>query len=377
MFATLGASPRRFLFSGLAIAGCLALLLFAAGLVRAEQVVASWYGPGFEGATTASGEPFDPSDYTAAHKTLPFGTKLIVTHGGRSVVVRVNDRGPYVAGRDLDLSQAAAESIGLTAVGVATVEVENADPATPTGPYPGGAPATSSANPQTPPSVSPAPEEAAPPEARGAAEQQYRGQERPRLAGRGADEDQYATQDKPAAEDQYAEPSVEPTPEPNPVKDQYQEPSVEPTPEPSTVEDQYAAPGAAANQYTEPGAAADQYAEENPAPRGAPTLVQPPAPRPADLEAPPAELVTPGSTVELRIRLGTAAPPPGYTGPLPGDSIPVEQRDQGPEHAAQPAVKTEASVAVLPETGGASFGALIGGCLLIGLGTCLLGRIYR
>jgi len=352
LFDTLGVSPRRFLFSVLAIVGCLALLLFAAGLVRAEQVVASWYGPGFEGATTASGEPFDPNDYTAAHRTLPFGTKLIVTYGGRSVVARVNDRGPYVAGRDLDLSQAAAEYIGLTAVGVAPVEMDYADPATPTGPYPGGASSTSSA---TPPSVSPAPEEAAPPESLRVAEQRYRGQETPRLAGRGADEAQYATQDQYAAESQYAKPSAEP----------------------STVEDQYAAPGAAADQYAEPGAAADQYAEENPVPRGAPALVQPPAPGPAELEAPPAELATPGSTVELRIRLGTAAPPPGYAGPLPGEPLPVEQRDSEPEHAAQPAVKTEASVAVLPETGGAHFGALISGCLLIGLGTCLLGRVYR
>ena len=143
------------------------------------------------------------------------------------------------------------------------------------------------------------------------------------------------------------------------------------------MEDQYAEPGPSADQYAEPRPTADQYAEENPAHRGAPTLVQPPASGPAELETPPAELVTPGSTVELRIRLGTAALPRGYAGPLPGDPIPVEQRDPQPEHAAQPAVKTEAGVAVLPETGGAPFGALIGGCLLIGLGACVLGRVYR
>lgn len=378
---TLGASPRKFLVSVLVIAGCLTLLLFAAGLVRAEQWVASWYGPGFEGATTASGEPFDPNDYTAAHRTLPFGTKLIVTYHGRSVVVRVNDRGPYVTGRDLDLSQAAAEHIGLTAAGVGTVAVANADPATPTGPYTGGASAvpsaassatpsaTSSAAPQASTAASPPPDESAPAEALGAAVQQYRGeeQETPRLAGRGADEDQYATQDQQAAEGQYAEPSAEPTSAPSAVEAQYAAPNA--------AANQYTEPGPAANQYAEPGAAADQYAEVNPTPRGALPLVRPPAPKPAEFEAPPAELATPGSTVELRIRFGTAAPPPGYAGPLPGDPIPVEQREPG--HAAQPTVKREAGVAVLPETGGAPFEALIGGCLLIGLGTCALVRVYR
>ncbi|WP_233451834.1 septal ring lytic transglycosylase RlpA family protein [Rubrobacter xylanophilus] len=113
-------------------------LLVAGGVALAQQMTATWYGPGFEGSTTASGEPFDPSDYTAAHKTLPFGTKLIVTYNGRSVVVRVNDRGPYSGGHDLDLSQAAAEYLGLTAVGSAVVNVEFADPSTPTGPYGGG-----------------------------------------------------------------------------------------------------------------------------------------------------------------------------------------------------------------------------------------------
>jgi rare lipoprotein A len=117
--------------------GLMLVLLSVSTTVRAQQMVASWYGPGFEGATTASGEPFDPNDYTAAHKTLPFGTKLIVTYNGKSVVVRVNDRGPHVEGRDIDLSQAAAEYIGLTAVGSAVVEVSYADASTPVGPYSG------------------------------------------------------------------------------------------------------------------------------------------------------------------------------------------------------------------------------------------------
>lgn len=86
------------------------------------DAVASWYGPGFEGKRTANGETFDPRALTAAHRTLPFGTWLRVTYGGRFVVVRVNDRGPYVAGRDLDLSQGAAEMLGLA--GVDTVHTE-------------------------------------------------------------------------------------------------------------------------------------------------------------------------------------------------------------------------------------------------------------
>lgn len=88
--------------------------------------VASWYGDGFAGQRTASGERFDPARFTAAHRTLPFGTRLRVTHlrTGRSVEVVVNDRGPYVRGRDLDLSRAAAEVIGLVGGGHADVRIE-------------------------------------------------------------------------------------------------------------------------------------------------------------------------------------------------------------------------------------------------------------
>lgn len=84
---------------------------------------ASWYGPKFHGRTTANGETYDQWGMTAAHKTLPFGTMLRVTNvsNGRSVVVRINDRGPFIPGRDLDLSRAAAEQLGFA--GVATVRV--------------------------------------------------------------------------------------------------------------------------------------------------------------------------------------------------------------------------------------------------------------
>jgi rare lipoprotein A len=108
------------------------LLLFSAFLAlgndraEAKTGLASWYGPGFEGLPTASGEPYDPYGYTAAHKTMPLGTDLTVSYGGRSVEVTVNDRGPYVGVRELDLSQGAAEYLGLTHAGVDYVEYSRA-----------------------------------------------------------------------------------------------------------------------------------------------------------------------------------------------------------------------------------------------------------
>lgn len=85
--------------------------------------IASWYGPGFEGNTTANGDIFDSSLYTVASKELPFGTWLYVEHEGRGVVVLVNDRGPYVGDRILDLSRAAAEAIGISGIGWVRAEV--------------------------------------------------------------------------------------------------------------------------------------------------------------------------------------------------------------------------------------------------------------
>lgn len=88
--------------------------------------VASWYGPGFNGRKTASGEIFNTNQLTAAHKTLPFGTSVRVTNleNGRSVVVRINDRGPYVGSRVIDLSHAAAVQIGMIEDGTAKVKIE-------------------------------------------------------------------------------------------------------------------------------------------------------------------------------------------------------------------------------------------------------------
>jgi rare lipoprotein A len=84
---------------------------------------ASWYGPGFHGRKTASGEIFNTQDMTAAHRTLPFGSRVRVTNQrtGRSTIVRINDRGPYAHGRIIDLSRASAEALGIA--GVASVSL--------------------------------------------------------------------------------------------------------------------------------------------------------------------------------------------------------------------------------------------------------------
>lgn len=88
--------------------------------------VASWYGPGFHGRRTANGEIFDMNALTAAHRRLPFGTIVVVeSHDTRKTVrVRINDRGPFVRGRILDLSRAAAERLGLIGTGTATVTLQ-------------------------------------------------------------------------------------------------------------------------------------------------------------------------------------------------------------------------------------------------------------
>jgi rare lipoprotein A len=98
----------------------------------AEQAIgsgmASWYGREFAGRRTASGERFDPAQLTAAHRTLPFGTRVRVTNAsGESVVVRINDRGPFHGGRVIDLSQAAAAELGLVRAGQGRVELARLD----------------------------------------------------------------------------------------------------------------------------------------------------------------------------------------------------------------------------------------------------------
>jgi len=90
-----------------------------------QEGVASWYGPGFEGRTTASGETFDPEALTAAHASLPFGSRVRVHNlaNDRTVEVRINDRGPFAGNRILDLSRRAAEVLDMIQAGVVRVRI--------------------------------------------------------------------------------------------------------------------------------------------------------------------------------------------------------------------------------------------------------------
>jgi rare lipoprotein A len=104
-----------------AVAWLLPLPAFAAG-----EGLASFYGGSFHGRRTASGQRFDQQALTAAHRTLGFGTRVRVSHkrNGRSVVVTINDRGPFVPGRVIDLSRAAAHRLGMLGAGLAPVRLE-------------------------------------------------------------------------------------------------------------------------------------------------------------------------------------------------------------------------------------------------------------
>nr|WP_236589746.1 septal ring lytic transglycosylase RlpA family protein [Ramlibacter aurantiacus] len=101
------------------------------GLRQLGQGLASWYGAAFQGKRTASGEPFDMHDLTAAHPWLPFGTLVEVRSlvNGRTVTVRINDRGPFSGRRVIDLSRAAAQKLGLLGRGTKPVEIRIADAA--------------------------------------------------------------------------------------------------------------------------------------------------------------------------------------------------------------------------------------------------------
>lgn len=96
-----------------------------------QRGVASWYGPGFHGRLTANGERFDMNELTAAHKTLPFGTRVLVHNPrtGKEVVVRINDRGPFIKGRMIDLSKAAAKALGFKSRGHDAVVLREVLPA--------------------------------------------------------------------------------------------------------------------------------------------------------------------------------------------------------------------------------------------------------
>jgi len=117
--------PSRSLAVTAVVLGCTlgAVSAVAEETKPVQTGAASWYGPGFHGKRTANGERFNTHALTAAHKTLPFGTQLRVTNErtGRSVVVRINDRGPYAHGRVIDLSKAAADAVGILSVGTVTL----------------------------------------------------------------------------------------------------------------------------------------------------------------------------------------------------------------------------------------------------------------
>jgi rare lipoprotein A (peptidoglycan hydrolase) len=130
-----GAIPRPVLFALAALVSVstiLGVIPARADLVETDDYPppvmgrASYYGPGFAGRKTASGAVFRPEQLTAAHRFLPLGTKVRVTNlnNGRSVLVTINDRGPYIRGRHIDLSVAAARAIGMIGRGVASVAID-------------------------------------------------------------------------------------------------------------------------------------------------------------------------------------------------------------------------------------------------------------
>ena len=328
------ALSRRFFVVVLGAIASLALVLFAAGVGEAKPVMASWYGPGFEGRTTSSGEKFNPQDYTAASRTLPFGTKLVVTYKGRSVVVRVNDRGPF-SEADLDLSQAAAQYIGLTGVGVDTVDVVTADPSTPTGPYKANASAlmngektqnrpelttpetTQNAARTTPQGVIPRAEEAGP------------GTEKTGANGLGKSQGS----NQPGEETTAAE------------EQRNQQPATE-------------APDITSRPSTAP-------------PPPAPVTPAPPPPQKI-LVAPPPELVTPGSTVERRLELAAhpeaAEQSPQYADPAPSGTTETTTTTTKSDGSSG---RRLAGITELPRTGGAPIVGLSLGGFLLGLGLFL------
>jgi rare lipoprotein A len=126
---TAGAGPKRLAALVVLAAG----VLLPAGRTKADPVPApsvtghaSWYGDEFARRPTASGERFDPDKLTGAHRTLPLGSRVRVTNlvNGRSVLVTINDRGPYIAQRDIDLSYGAARVLGMLRSGITRVRIE-------------------------------------------------------------------------------------------------------------------------------------------------------------------------------------------------------------------------------------------------------------
>lgn len=106
---------KAYALAGVTIGLSIPLVSIQTDARASQRGIASWYGPGFAGRRTASGEVFNPHALTAAHRSLPFGTRVQVTseRTGRSVVVRINDRGPFGGGRIIDLSSGSAHALGM------------------------------------------------------------------------------------------------------------------------------------------------------------------------------------------------------------------------------------------------------------------------
>ncbi|MBS3736623.1 MAG: septal ring lytic transglycosylase RlpA family protein [Candidatus Bipolaricaulota bacterium] len=117
--------PKLYLLLGVSLiaAGIIIGLTSSPGGGYYQTGTASWYGPNFQGNPTANGEVFDMNELTAAHKSLPFNTrvKVVDLSSGNEVVVRINDRGPFIKGRIIDLSRRAAEKLGIIDSGTAKV----------------------------------------------------------------------------------------------------------------------------------------------------------------------------------------------------------------------------------------------------------------
>lgn len=114
------------IMTGAAIAAATSILVLATPIqAEAQSGKASWYGPGFHGRTTANGERYNQNAYTAAHKSYKFGTRLCVKNlrNGKGITVRVNDRGPFVRGRVVDVSKQAATRLGMMRSGVVPVQL--------------------------------------------------------------------------------------------------------------------------------------------------------------------------------------------------------------------------------------------------------------
>jgi rare lipoprotein A len=197
----------------------------AEGNIFRQEGIASWYGTEFDGRPTASGEIFNSTLLTAAHPTLPFGTILTVTntHNNRKVNVRVNDRGPFVSARIIDISRAAAEQLDMLATGTAPVIVESSGPVVfPTGTEPGAA--TASAPDSGPGLVDPgwtAAQQAAPVTQQAAPPQQAPVQIQPRVSAQQAPAQPPAPAAAPAQQAmvpaQAAPPPQQPVPQPRAV----------------------------------------------------------------------------------------------------------------------------------------------------------------